>query len=89
MTRIEQSERLHKDKKPAAREFSPREGQRNTGFLNVLLEAAERTMTNEDKTKHLRDDGGSTVFRGGGYDRDADGDIVSAVRGNVPRDDRR
>ena len=73
---------------PATREKSPHGGNRNTGFLQVLLEAAERT-SNEDETKHLRGDGGSAVPRGGGYDRDADGDIVSVLSGNAPGDDRR
>ena len=74
---------------PATREKSPHGGNRNTGFLQVLLEAAERTMTNEDKTGNLRGNSLCTVPRGGGYDRDADGDIVSVFSGNAPCDHHR
>ena len=63
MTAVSQPERLHKDKKPAVREFSPREGQRNTGFLNVLLEAAERTE-HEKKTGSMCGNSGGAVYRG-------------------------
>ena len=90
MLRVECSAPVqNRREKPAAREKSPHGGNRNTGFLNVLLGIAAERTKNEDKTGNLRGNSGDAVPRGGGPDRDADGDIVPAVSGNVPRNDRR